>query len=112
MVRSARYMAAACTTMPAFTDVPGADRRVSSSVPALVMVGAQDPQDPLPNIAGVADVMPNAKIVVVRGAGHGAVNQGCTQSLADAFVVKGTAAGLDTSCAAKAPLTPFVLALP
>jgi hypothetical protein len=46
------------------------------------------------------------------GSPYGAVNQGCTQSLADAFVVKGTAAGLDTSCAAKAPLTPFVLALP
>jgi pimeloyl-ACP methyl ester carboxylesterase len=112
MVRSARYASASCSVWPSFTDVPGADRRVPSSVPALVVVGGQDPQDPLANIAGITDVMPNAKIVVVRGGGHGAVNHGCTEGLADAFLIKGTAAGLDTSCTTKAPLTPFVLSLP
>ena len=89
--------------------VPGADRRVPSSVPALVLVGGQDPQDPFENITGITRVMPNAKVVVVRGAGHGAINHGCAESLADRFVQRGTAAGLDTRCAAKAPLTPFTL---
>jgi pimeloyl-ACP methyl ester carboxylesterase len=112
MVRSARYASAACPVWPPFTDVPGAARRVPSSVPALVVVGGQDPQDPLANIAGITNVMPNARVVVVRGGGHGAVNHGCTEGLADAFLIRGTAAGLDTSCTKRAPLTPFVLSLP
>ena len=112
MIRSARYAGATCSTMPPFEDVFGADRRVPSPVPALVVVGGQDPQDPLANVAGITAVMPNARVVVVRGAGHGAVNHGCTERLADTFVQKGTAAGLDIRCAWKAPLTPFVLSLP
>ena len=109
MVRAARSTAALCSTMPPFEPVPGAERRVSSAVPTLVVVGAQDPQDPLENVAGVRDVMPNARVVVVRGAGHGAVNHGCTADLANAFVLRGSAAGLDTRCTARAPLTPFVV---
>jgi pimeloyl-ACP methyl ester carboxylesterase len=75
----------------------------------LVVVGGQDPQDPLENVAGVRDVMPNARVVVVRGAGHGAVNHGCADDLANAFVLSGSADGLDTRCAARAPLAPFVV---
>jgi pimeloyl-ACP methyl ester carboxylesterase len=109
MVREARTAAAVCSTMPPFTDVPGADRAVASDVPALVLVGGQDPQDPLENVAAVTRTMPAARIVVVRGAGHGAINHGCAEALANELVRAGTAADLDTRCAAKAPLTPFVL---
>jgi len=112
MLRAARYAQATCLAMPPFEDVQGADRRVPSGVPALVVVGGQDPQDPVANVAGITAVMPNARVVIVRGAGHGAVNHGCTERLADTFLQRGTAAGLDTRCAGKAPLTPFVLRLP
>jgi len=112
MLRAARYAQATCSAMPPFDDIPGADRRVPSPVPALVVVGGQDPQDPLANVAGITAVMPNARVVVVRGAGHGAVNHGCTERLADTFLQKGTTAGLDTRCTGKAPLTPFALSLP
>ena len=112
MLRAARYADAICSTMPPYEDIPGADRRVPSSVPALVVVGGQDPQDPVGNVTGITAVMPNARVVVVRGAGHGAVNHGCTELLADTFVQRGTMAGLDTSCTGRAPLTPFVLTLP
>ena len=112
MLRAARSAAATCSSMPGYEDVPGADRRVPSPVPALVVVGGQDPQDPLANVAGITAVMQNARVVVVRGAGHGAVNHGCTERLADTFLQRGTVAGLDTRCAGKAPLTPFVLRLP
>jgi pimeloyl-ACP methyl ester carboxylesterase len=112
MNRAARFASTVCSTMPTFSDVPGANRPVPSSVPALIIVGGQDPQDPLANVAGVTRVMPNARVVVVRGAGHGAINHGCAERLADRFVQIGTAAGLDTRCAGKAPLEPFVLRLP
>lgn len=109
MVRAAAYAAAVCSAMPPYVDAPGADRPVPSGVPALVVVGGQDPQDPLANIAGIRAVMPNARIVVVRGAGHGAVNHGCTEDLADAFVVSGGSSASDVRCAERAPLTPFAL---
>jgi pimeloyl-ACP methyl ester carboxylesterase len=109
MVRMARSAEAVCSTLPPFEPVAGADRRVSSDVPMLVVVGGQDPQDPLENVAGVRDVMPNARVVVVRGAGHGAVNHGCAEDLANAFVLSGSADGLDARCAARAPLAPFVV---
>jgi len=112
MLRAARFAAATCSAMPPFDDVPGADRRVPSAVPAVVVVGGQDPQDPLANVAGITAVMPNARVMVVRGAGHGAVNHGCAERLVDTFVQRGTAAGLDIRCAWKAPLTPFLLQLP
>jgi hypothetical protein len=112
MVRSARYAAATCSAMPPLQDVPGASQRVTSTVPGLVVVGSQDPQDPLANVAGVTSVMPNAKVVLVRGGGHSSVNRGCTERLADTFVQRGSAAAIDPRCAAKAPLTPFALTLP
>jgi pimeloyl-ACP methyl ester carboxylesterase len=112
MVRSARYAAATCSAMPSLQDVAGASQRVTSTVPGLVVVGSQDPQDPLANVAGVTSVMPNAKVVLVRGGGHGSVNRGCTERLADTFVQRGSAAAIDPRCAAKAPLTPFALTLP
>ena len=62
-------------------------------MPALVLVGGQDPQDPLANIAGITKVMPNARVVVVRGAGHGAVDHGCTEQLADTFIAEGNLRG-------------------
>jgi hypothetical protein len=45
MVRLARSAEAVCSTMTPFEPIAGADRRVSSDVPTLVVVGGQDPQD-------------------------------------------------------------------
>ena len=50
---------------------------------------------------------PNSRTVVFPTAGHGQLGFSCTQTLIAEFVVRGTAAGLDTSCAQTAAIQPF-----
>ncbi|MGZ4290757.1 MAG: alpha/beta hydrolase, partial [Gaiellaceae bacterium] len=93
-------------------DTSGEDwSRVQSELPGLVLVGGADPKDPPTNSAGVTQVMPNAKVITVPGGAHGVSQEGCLPQLLDRFFERGTAQGLDTSCAAKAlvPYPPFRL---
>ncbi len=83
--------------------------RVSSNAPALALVGGADPQDPIGNIAGLQAVMPNARIVVAPGMGHGVGQYGCLPHLVARLVALGSAKKLDTSCARKIAPRPFVL---
>jgi pimeloyl-ACP methyl ester carboxylesterase len=109
MTREASFARAVCRGLPHRPDVAGAERRVASPVPTLWIVGGDDPQDPLANVAGVERAMPNAKVVVVRYSGHGSVQTGCVPRLANSFVLRGSAAGLDPRCAARRPAPVFVL---
>jgi len=83
--------------------------RVSSGAPALALVGGADPQDPIGNIAGLQGVMPNARIVVVPGMGHGVGGYGCLPHLVARLVALGSAKTLDLSCARRIAPRPFVL---
>jgi pimeloyl-ACP methyl ester carboxylesterase len=75
----------------------------------LLVVGGDDPQDPLANVRGARTAMPSSRTVVVPHAGHGALQLGCLRRLANQFVERGTALGLDTSCAARYRPPPFVI---
>lgn len=81
--------------------------RVRTDTPTLVLQGGADPKDPPLNSAGVTDAMPNARIVFVPRQGHGVLAAGCVPVLLDRFFERGTAAGLDLSCARLTPLPPF-----
>ena len=70
----------------------------SSDVPVLFLVGSADPQDPPANIAAALDRFPNSRTVLAEGHGHTVSHLGCLPSVVDAFIVAGTAKGLDTSC--------------
>jgi len=83
--------------------------RVRSPAPALALVGGADPQDPIGNIAGLQDVMPNARIVVAPGLGHGVGANGCLPHLVARLVALGSTKKLDTSCARTIAPRPFVL---
>ncbi|MGL6278535.1 MAG: alpha/beta hydrolase [Gaiella sp.] len=109
VVRTALWFAAVCSAMPPYSDVPGADALVPSSAPALVLVGGEDPQDPLANVAGITRVMPNARIAVVRHGGHGVLGVGCSLDLLNAYVLRGSAAGMNLECAARTPAPAFAL---
>jgi hypothetical protein len=45
----------------------------------------------------------------VPNAGHGALQLGCTARLAQQFIERGTAEGLDTRCLARYTPPPFVV---
>jgi hypothetical protein len=75
----------------------------------LFVVGGNDPQDPLSHVAGARRELPNSRTVVVPAAGHTAVQLGCMPRVAQAFVERGTAAGLDARCVARYTPPPFVV---
>jgi len=106
---SALLSAQICGAWPK-VDVSGEDwSRPRSAVPALVLEGGADPKDPPANAAGVVEAMPNAKVVLAPGQGHGIAALGCLPVLIDRFLQRGSAVGLDTSCARLTPLPSFRL---
>jgi pimeloyl-ACP methyl ester carboxylesterase len=101
--------ATACAAMPKAPQPAWSGRRPRSDKPILFVVGGADPQDPPSSVAGARRTLPNSRTVVVPAAGHTAVQLGCMPSLAQRFVERGSARGLDTSCAARYVPPPFVL---
>jgi pimeloyl-ACP methyl ester carboxylesterase len=105
----ARLAAAVCSTMPKAAQPAWSKARVRSSVPVLLVVGGDDPQDPVANVSNARRELPASRTVVVPHAGHGSLQLGCLPTLAEQFVERGTAAGLDTRCAARYRPPPFVV---
>ncbi len=105
----AQRAAVVCSVWPKAPQPAWSKARVRTDVPVLLIVGGNDPQDPLANVRGGRAVMPNSRTVVVPHAGHGALELGCLPRLAQQFVERGTAAGLDTSCAARYTPPAFVI---
>ena len=69
---------------------------------------ADDPLDPVANLRGWRRAFPNGRLVVVPGAGHGVIGDGCVSTLVARFVARASAAGLDTACVRRFALPPFV----
>jgi pimeloyl-ACP methyl ester carboxylesterase len=98
-----------CSAMPKAAQPAWSKARVRSDVPVLLVVGGSDPQDPLENVRNARRELPASHTVVVPHAGHGAVQLGCTARVAQQFVERGTAEGLDTRCVARYTPPPFVV---
>jgi pimeloyl-ACP methyl ester carboxylesterase len=94
------------------TPVPAPDTGVVPRVrtPVLFLVGGMDPQDPLPNVAEAPRSLPNAQILVVPGAGHGAVQYGCMPQVATRFFSTHRLNAKDRTCAASVQPPPFEIA--
>lgn len=89
---------------------PVLNQPVTSSIPALIIVGALDPETP-PHLASVmARTLPNATVAVVPGAAHAvsSVANPCPDAIAAAFVTA-PAARPDLACLAALPAAPFTL---
>jgi pimeloyl-ACP methyl ester carboxylesterase len=100
-------MRAACAGTPK-AEVPAeVGQRVHSNAPVLFLSGNEDGADPPANIAHAQRELPNSRTVVFPAAGHGQLGLPCAQTLITEFVARGTASGLDTSCAATAAVQPF-----
>ncbi len=80
---------------------------VTSAVPTLVMSGEIDPVTPPVWGEEVARHLSNSKHIVMPGTGHTAGGTGCGLRIIRAFLDKGDADGLDTSCLASAKRPPF-----
>jgi pimeloyl-ACP methyl ester carboxylesterase len=97
-----------CAYVPKRAEAAADWARPSSRAPLLVLAGGADPQDPIGNLPGLRRLFPNSRTVVVPGQGHAIGQLGCLGELVGRFVDRGTTRGLDTSCAARTLLAPFV----
>ena len=102
-------VATVCSAMPKVVQPAWTARRVRSDKPVLIVVGGDDPQDPPSSVAGARRTLRNSRTVVVPGAGHTAVQLGCMPRIAQRFVERGSAGGLDTRCATRYAPPPFVI---
>jgi pimeloyl-ACP methyl ester carboxylesterase len=87
-----------CAYIPKRAEPKSDWKRPHSSVPALVLAGGADPQDPVANLPGLRRALPNSRVVVAPGQGHSVGQYGCLGELVGRFIDRGTAHGLDTSC--------------
>jgi pimeloyl-ACP methyl ester carboxylesterase len=104
-----RYGNAVCSVVPKGVVPPGSDTTPRSRVPVLAIVGAEDPQDPLSNLAGLRSRLRNVRTVVVAGSGHGSAGVGCLPRVMNRFLERASAARIDVRCAGRNPSPPFVL---
>jgi pimeloyl-ACP methyl ester carboxylesterase len=105
----ARLAAVVCSAWPKQQQPAWSRARVQAEAPVLLVVGGNDPQDPLANVRDARRELPASRTVVVPDAGHGSVQLGCLPRLAQQFVERGTAVGLDTRCASRYTPPPFVI---
>jgi len=105
----ARLASVVCSAWPKRAQPAWSKARVHANVPVLLVVGGNDPQDPPENVRDARRELPASRTVVVPHAGHGSLQLGCLPRLAQQFVERGTAVGLDTSCAARYTPPPFVI---
>ena len=101
--------AVVCSAMPKAAQPEWSKARIRSDVPVLLVVGGNDPQDPLANVRGASRDLPASRTIVVPNAGHGALQLGCTARVAQQFIERGTAEGLDTRCVVRYAPPPFVV---
>jgi len=71
-----------------------------SDAPALLLSGEADPVTPPRWADLLARDLPNSRQIVLAGQGHGVFGRGCVPQLVADFLDEGSAAGLDTACAA------------
>jgi pimeloyl-ACP methyl ester carboxylesterase len=98
-----------CALFPKHEEPASSQTLPHSSVPLLALVGGADPQDPIGNLEGLTAALPNARVVVAPGQGHGVGQIGCLPDLVARFVARGSAKSLDVRCARRIAPPPFVL---
>jgi pimeloyl-ACP methyl ester carboxylesterase len=107
MLDQARAMQVVCPLLGSPLPAPDAGVVPRSAVPVLFLVGGTDPQDPLENVEAAPSSLSNAQILVVPGAGHGALQYGCLPAVAARFFTSHRLTPADRSCAAAVQPPPF-----
>lgn len=84
---------------------------LDSAVPALLLSGGDDPVTPPEFGERARTGFHDAVHLVLEGHGHGQLGAPCVDRVMARFIERGTSAGLDTACIARARPTPFFLSL-
>ena len=91
--------------------VPGKFRApIKSDLPVLMLSGELDPVTPPDAATPLLRGLPHARQIILRNATHSTYE--CAERLVREFFDRGTAAGLDASCAEQIKRLPFITTLP
>jgi pimeloyl-ACP methyl ester carboxylesterase len=96
-----------CSLWPRGPIDPDLHAPLDSSVPVMLLSGADDPVTPPVNAEEVARGLAHHVIVELDGMGHGQLAAPCIDRLMAQFIERGSAASLDISCANRARPFPF-----
>ncbi|HST53784.1 MAG TPA: alpha/beta fold hydrolase [Pyrinomonadaceae bacterium] len=83
---------------------------IKSDVPVLILSGDIDPVTPPELATPLLRGLPNGRQIILRNATHDTYD--CSERLAREFIERGTAQGLDASCADEIKRLPFTTMLP
>jgi pimeloyl-ACP methyl ester carboxylesterase len=106
-----RQQMGACAVWPRAKVPAGHQDAVRSGVPVLLINGERDPVTPPAFGDRAAKLFTNSLHIVVPWGAHGGSTP-CVDGIQKEVIEKGTVKGIDTSCLAKIPMTPFELAAP
>ncbi|MBV9211518.1 MAG: alpha/beta fold hydrolase, partial [Acidobacteria bacterium] len=101
----------ACSIWPSVKAPDSFRDPVKSNVPVLMVSGDVDPVTPPVYGAAAARTLPNSRQIVIHNGTHLTASD-CIDNLVAAFLSKGTAEGLDFSCAEAIKRPPFDLQYP
>lgn len=91
-------LAAQCAVWPRGAVPDGFKQPVRSDTPVLLLAGARDPVTPPADAQRAAATLPKSRVLVVPGAGHIVLREGCVPRLAARFVETLDPAALDAQC--------------
>ncbi len=94
----AEMLKAMCEVWPRGVDYAESRELFDSDVPVLLMSGEADPITPPSNAEMVANMLSNARHVVVPAHGHGVFDRGCMIQLVSNFVDQANFQNFDASC--------------
>jgi pimeloyl-ACP methyl ester carboxylesterase len=109
MLDQAAAFEAVCPLLGSPLPAPDTGAVPKSRVHVLFLVGGMDPQDPLENVEAAPSSLPNARILVVPGAGHGSLQYGCVPNVAARFFTTHRLTDADRACASAVLPPPFAL---
>lgn len=91
-------MAAMCKAWPKGKVPADFNQPLATKVPALVLAGEFDPVTPPRYGEQIVKSLPNGRLFVLKGVGHGALGAGCMPKLFSQFIEKADAKALDGKC--------------
>jgi pimeloyl-ACP methyl ester carboxylesterase len=101
------WLLAACAEWPHGQRPADFSEPLRSSLPVLVLAGEHDPVTPPRYAQQIVQTLPHARLLQVKGQGHGLLTVGCMPRLLDAFLRQPDAPHLDARCLDVLAQTPF-----
>jgi len=103
------WLLAACRVWPHGARPAGYGAPLQGPVPVLLLAGEHDPVTPVRYARAILRTLPNARLLELKGQGHGLLPVGCMPRLLGEFIRTPDARALDARCLDALGPTPFFI---